>query len=67
MELGRPAAGGHIAFIDRGRRELPGAPDFIGRTVPTIAGEEVRGCLTEIDGEDGVWLVEPQSKDEDGA
>ena len=58
---------GLVGFIHRGLRGLPGAPDFIGRTVPTIAGEEVRVCLTEIDGEDGVWLVEPQSKDEDGA
>lgn len=67
MDLGRPASVRLLAFIDRGLRELPVAPDFIGRTVPTIAGEEVRVCLTEIDGEDGVWLVEPQPKDEDGA
>lgn len=67
MDLGRPASVRLLAFIDRGLRELPVAPDFIGRTVPTIAGEEVRVRLTEIDDEDGVWLVEPQPKDEGSA
>ncbi len=64
MDLGRPASVRFLAFIDRGLRELPVAPDFIGRTVPTIAGEEVRVRLTEIDDEDGVWLVEPQQEGE---
>ncbi len=64
MDLGRPASVRFLAFIDRGLRELPVAPDFIGRTVPTIAGEEVRVRLTEIDDEDGVWLVEPQMVEE---
>ena len=67
MDLGRPASVRFLAFIDRGLRELPVAPDFIGRTVPTIAGEEVRVRLNEIDDEDGVWLVETGPKDEGGA
>ena len=67
MDLGRPASVRLLAFIDRGLRELPVAPDFIGRIVPTIAGEEVRVRLTEIDDEDGVWLVELQPKDKGGA
>ena len=40
-------------------RELPVAPDYVGRTVPTVAGEIVRVRLVEEDGEDGVYLVEP--------
>jgi pyrimidine operon attenuation protein/uracil phosphoribosyltransferase len=67
MDLGRPASVRFLAFIDRGLRELPVAPDFIGRTVPTIVGEEVRVRLKEIDDEDGVWLVEPQPMDEGSA
>lgn len=58
MDLGRPASVRFLALIDRGLRELPICPDFVGRTVPTTPGEEVRVRLAEIDGEDGVWLVE---------
>jgi pyrimidine operon attenuation protein/uracil phosphoribosyltransferase len=58
MDLGRPASVRFLAFIDRGLRELPVCPDFVGRTVPTVPGEEVRVRLAECDGEDGVWLVE---------
>lgn len=58
MDLGRPASVRLLALIDRGLRELPVRPDFVGRTVPTTPGEEVRVRLKEIDGEDGVWLVE---------
>lgn len=57
MDMGRPASVRLLAFIDRGLRELPVAPDFVGRTVPTQPGEEVRVRLVEEDGEDGVWLV----------
>jgi len=58
MDLGRPAAVLFLALIDRGHRELPVRPDFVGRAVPTTPGEEVRVRLTEADGADGVWLVE---------
>ncbi|HYE95789.1 MAG TPA: bifunctional pyr operon transcriptional regulator/uracil phosphoribosyltransferase PyrR [Rubricoccaceae bacterium] len=61
MDLGRPASVRFLAFIDRGLRELPVRPDFVGRTVPTVAGEEVRVRLEECDGEDGVWLVVPEA------
>ncbi|MEL6446013.1 MAG: bifunctional pyr operon transcriptional regulator/uracil phosphoribosyltransferase PyrR [Bacteroidota bacterium] len=58
MDLGRPASVRVLCMIDRGLRELPIRPDFVGRTVPTTPGEEVRVRLTETDGVDGVWLVE---------
>ncbi|MDX1439846.1 MAG: bifunctional pyr operon transcriptional regulator/uracil phosphoribosyltransferase PyrR [Rubricoccaceae bacterium] len=64
MDIGRPASVRFLAFIDRGLRELPVAPDFVGRTVPTVEGEEVRVRVEEIDGEDGVWLVEPKVQSE---
>jgi pyrimidine operon attenuation protein / uracil phosphoribosyltransferase len=65
MDLGRPASVRFLALIDRGLRELPIRPDFVGRTVPTSPGEEVRVRVREIDDEDGVWLVEtePQARD----
>ena len=58
MDMGRPAAVRLLALVDRGLRELPVAPDFVGRTVPTAPGELVRVRMTEVDGDDGVWLVE---------
>lgn len=57
MDMGRPASVRLLAFVDRGLRELPVAPDFVGLAVPTAPGELVRVRLTEQDGEDGVWLV----------
>lgn len=58
VDLGRPASVRLLAFVDRGLRELPVAPDFVGRSVPTAPGELVRVRLREEDEEDGVWLVE---------
>jgi pyrimidine operon attenuation protein/uracil phosphoribosyltransferase len=63
MDLGRPASVRFLAFVDRGLRELPVCADFVGRTVPTTPGEEVRVRLAECDGEDGVWLVARQMED----
>ena len=58
MDMGRPASVRLLALVDRGLRELPVAPDFVGRTVPTAPGERVRVRLAEHDASDGVWLVE---------
>ena len=59
-DLGRPASVRLLGFVDRGLRELPVAPDYVGRLVPTAPGERVRVRLSEEHGEDGVWLVEPE-------
>lgn len=58
MDLGRPASVRFLALVDRGLRELPVRPDFVGRTVPTTSGEEIRVMLSETDGRDAVLLVE---------
>lgn len=58
MDLGRPSSIRMLIMIDREHRELPIRADIIGRTVPTIAGEEVRVRLDEHDGFEGVWLVQ---------
>ena len=63
MDMGRPASVRLLALVDRGLRELPVAPDFVGRTVPTAPGERVRVRLRETDGTDGVWLVEGRQVD----
>ncbi len=64
MDTGRPASVRLLALIDRGLRELPVAPDFVGRTVPTVPGERVRVRLEESDGQDGVWLTTSEDQPE---
>lgn len=59
MELGRPRRIWFAALIDRGHRELPFRPDFVGKHVPTARAERVNVRLREVDGEEGVWLERP--------
>lgn len=54
--LGRPAAIELAILIDRGHRELPIRPDFVGKNVPTSLNEVVKVSLTEIDGETSAKL-----------
>ena len=45
-------------FVDRGHRELPVEANFIGRKTPTKDNEVVEVRLTEIDGEDAIYVME---------
>lgn len=56
MALGRPARIQLFALVDRGHRELPIRPDFIGKNIPTAREEIVSVCLTETDGQTCVRL-----------
>jgi pyrimidine operon attenuation protein/uracil phosphoribosyltransferase len=58
MDLGRPRRIQLAVLADRGHREMPIRPDFVGKNIPTSINEEVRVRMTEIDGEDAVLLVE---------
>jgi len=58
MDLGRPARIQLAVLVDRGHRELPIRPDFVGKNIPTSIGEEVRVKVSEVDGEDAIQLVE---------
>jgi pyrimidine operon attenuation protein/uracil phosphoribosyltransferase len=56
--FGRPACLQLAALVDRGHRELPIRPDFVGKNLPTARTERVLVRLAEIDREpDGVWLL----------
>lgn len=56
--FGRPARIQLAALIDRGHRELPIRVDYVGKNLPTAAGERVRLRLENVDNEpDAVWLV----------
>jgi pyrimidine operon attenuation protein/uracil phosphoribosyltransferase len=48
-ELGRPRAVQLAILVDRGHRELPIRPDFVGKNLPTRHGEDVRVRLEEVD------------------
>jgi pyrimidine operon attenuation protein/uracil phosphoribosyltransferase len=43
--------------VDRGHRELPIRPDYVGKNVPTSLSEVVHVKLNETDGEDRVLIV----------
>ena len=57
-DYGRPRAVKLAALIDRGRRELPIQPDFVGLAIQTTALESVRVMLTERGEQDRVVLRE---------
>lgn len=54
--LGRPRAVQLAVLVDRGHRELPIRPDYVGKNLPTAAEETVQVLLEEYDGRDGVLL-----------
>ena len=55
--FGRPARIQLAVLIDRGHRELPIHPDYVGKNLPTATREQLQVCLKETDNElDAVWL-----------
>jgi pyrimidine operon attenuation protein / uracil phosphoribosyltransferase len=54
---GRPAAVRLAVLADRGHRELPIRPDFVGKNLPTAAGERVNVHVEEIDDVDEVVIA----------
>ncbi|HLK56891.1 MAG TPA: bifunctional pyr operon transcriptional regulator/uracil phosphoribosyltransferase PyrR [Chthonomonadaceae bacterium] len=59
LDLGRPASIQLAALLDRGHRELPIRPDFVGKNIPTARQEHVQVRLSETDGEDRVFIRKP--------
>jgi pyrimidine operon attenuation protein / uracil phosphoribosyltransferase len=55
-DFGRPQAVRLAALVDRGHRELPIRPDFVGKNLPTSADEVVHVRLLETDGADEVVI-----------
>jgi len=60
IDLGRPKMIQLAILVDRGHRELPIRPDYIGKNLPTSRREAVAVRLTEHDGEDRVVIGEPE-------
>ncbi|MCK4235155.1 bifunctional pyr operon transcriptional regulator/uracil phosphoribosyltransferase PyrR [candidate division WOR-3 bacterium] len=58
IDFGRPKEIQLAVLVDRGHRELPIRPDYIGKNVPTSDNELVDVKIKEVDGEDRVILRE---------
>lgn len=56
QDIGRPAAVRLATLIDRGHRELPIRPDFVGKNLPSARDERVNVRLAEVDGEESVTI-----------
>jgi pyrimidine operon attenuation protein / uracil phosphoribosyltransferase len=56
-EYGRPEVIRLAVLVDRGHRELPIHPDFVGKRLPTAKEEVVKVYLQELDGRDAVELI----------
>jgi len=57
-DFGRPSQIQLGVLIDRGHRELPIRPDYVGKNVPTSSNQEIDVLLQETDGLDEVVIVE---------
>jgi pyrimidine operon attenuation protein/uracil phosphoribosyltransferase len=58
IDLGRPRAIQLLCLVDRGHRELPIRPDYVGKNVPTSRHEKIAVRLEEVDGVDEVVLIQ---------
>ncbi len=57
MYSGRPKSISLLCLIDRGHRELPITPKFVGKNIPTNQDESVSDFLKEMDNEDKVGVT----------
>ncbi|GAA3021263.1 bifunctional pyr operon transcriptional regulator/uracil phosphoribosyltransferase PyrR [Microbacterium dextranolyticum] len=56
-DIGRPAAVRLAILVDRGHRELPIRPDFVGKNLPSARSERVNVHLAEVDGIEEVTIA----------
>jgi pyrimidine operon attenuation protein/uracil phosphoribosyltransferase len=60
FDYGRPDRIQLAVLVDRGHRELPFRPDYVGKNLPTSREERVNVRLEEVDGIDQVTISEPR-------
>jgi pyrimidine operon attenuation protein/uracil phosphoribosyltransferase len=60
FDYGRPARVQLAVLIDRGHRELPIRPDYVGKNLPTARDQRVNVRVEEVDGSDEVTITELQ-------
>jgi len=56
QDIGRPAVVRLATLVDRGHRELPIRPDFVGKNLPSARGERVNVHLADVDGVEEVTI-----------
>ena len=56
IKRGRPRSVQLAVLVDRGHRELPIRPDYVGKNLPTSHSEKIKVSVTELDGLDSVAL-----------
>ena len=56
MDLGRPKRISLAVLVDRGHRELPIRPDFVGKNIPTSMNETVHVAVEEYDGHEDISI-----------
>jgi pyrimidine operon attenuation protein/uracil phosphoribosyltransferase len=61
FDYGRPQRVQLAVLCDRGHRELPIRPDYVGKNLPTSRGERVNVRLEEVDDVDEVTITEPRT------
>ncbi|RKZ23479.1 bifunctional pyr operon transcriptional regulator/uracil phosphoribosyltransferase PyrR [bacterium] len=60
VDYGRPSFIKLAVLIDRGGRELPIHPDFVGKKIELTGKKQVQVEVKEVDGEDGIWIMEEE-------
>ena len=66
LDYGRPARVQLAVLVDRGHRELPIRPDYVGKNLPTARTERIQVELIEIDELDRVLLIREREDHENG-
>ena len=61
IDLGRPRSIQLAVLVDRGHREMPIRPDYVGKNIPSSRHEEIQVHLVETDGIDEVAIVSPDT------
>jgi pyrimidine operon attenuation protein/uracil phosphoribosyltransferase len=62
VDVGRPQSIQLAVLIDRGHRELPIRPDYVGKNIPTAKSEAIAVHLSEVDGTDGVTIIQERGE-----
>jgi pyrimidine operon attenuation protein/uracil phosphoribosyltransferase len=63
-DIGRPRAVRLAALVDRGHRELPIRPDFVGKNLPSSPSERIYVRLEDVDGEESVTIEQGPTGDQ---
>ena len=67
FDYGRPKRVQLAVLADRGHRELPFRPDYVGKNLPTARSERVEVRVQELDGREEVAIVQYEPHDAPGA